>query len=127
MDALRLGKWGITRLLIGVEDVGYIRRKGREPLFTLLEKLSLIKALVPDRTIIFPIPSKPPELSSDLFYDALAQQLYVYRRPGVFHIGSDDDYREVFEAKLGRALTPKNVLYLTIGRPPIHTSDLLKY
>lgn len=118
--------WWMNTFVMGIEGEEYVRAKGREPLFTLQEKISLWKRLAPDRSILFAVPPRPEGISADDYYDWLTLYLGFFQHPKVIYFGSRDDPREIVEAHHRRAFSPSRVLHRCFGDPPIHTSDLLK-
>jgi hypothetical protein len=126
LDGLSLRTyWWMDTFVMGIEGEEYVREKGREPLFSLQEKISLWKRLAPDRSILFAVPPKPEVISANDYYDWIALYLGFFRHPKVYYFGSEDDSREIIEAHHHRAFSPSRVLHRSFGNPPIHTSDLL--
>jgi hypothetical protein len=117
----------VGTFVIGLEGEEYIAsKKGRRPLFSLQEKVSLWMRLGPKKSVLFAIPSKPEWISSDDYYDWITQYLGLFKNPRIKYFGSEDDSWEIVGAHHRRAFSPKHVLRWSVGNPPIHTSNLLK-
>ncbi len=118
---------GVGAVAIGIEGEGYVRGKGREPIFTLREKVSLWMQLVPDhaQNTIFAIPPKPDELPSNWYYDWLAKYLGVFKNPQTTFLGLKDSTPEIVAALYRRAASPAHIDQRALGKPPVHTSDQL--
>lgn len=116
---------GINPLIMGVEEDSYVRKKGREPLFTTQEKLALWEKLAPDNSLIFVIPLRPDHINPDIYYDFISDYLGLFKNKRVIYLGATDDPPEVKSAHLRRAASPKHCLNFSMGQPPIHTSQLL--
>ena len=115
----------ISTFIVGLEEDSYVAAKGRAPLWTTREKLSLWEQLAPDSSILFVIPRRPDFISPDDYYDWLAQYLGLFKNKQIVYFGSKDDPQEVILAHQRRAASPAHCLHLSLGNPPRHTSDLL--
>lgn len=116
---------GISGIIMGLETPEYIVKKGREPLLTLQEKISLWRYVLPQGSMIFIIPPKPPELQSDEYYDWIGTIIGVFRNQNTYYSVVKDEPLSLIEAKRRRAF-PGNLLYhLDVGVPLIHTTALL--
>lgn len=115
----------IDTCIIGLEEEEYVAAKGREPLFSTQEKTSLWTQLAPDNSLLFVIPQRPEIISVNDYYDWISEYLGIFRKNRVIYLGSKDDPQEVIAAHLRRAASPRHILHLSIGKPPLHTSELL--
>lgn len=122
LDSLSVNR--ISAAIIGLEGDNYIRNKGRTPFLTYPERFSLWPLVAPNGSIIFPLPPKPDGIASDEWYDAITQYLGVWQNPQVVYIGSADDPSPIKSAHLRRAFSPRNVVHITLGLPPVHSSEL---
>lgn len=111
--------------IIGLEEEKYVASKGREPLFSTQEKTSLWMELAPDDSIVFVIPPRPEIISADDYYDWISEYLGIFRNNRVIYIGSRDDPPEVIAAHHRRAASPNHILHISVGKPLLHTSELL--
>lgn len=118
---------GISTFIMGIEESSYSSTKGREPLYSTKEKVLLWLQFAPDKTILFVIPQRPDFLSPDDYYDWIAQYLGLFGNERIIYLGSKDDPQEIILAHQRRAASPANCWRLSLGKPPFHTSELLKY
>jgi hypothetical protein len=115
----------ILTVIMGIEESGYSETKGRRPLFSMREKVSLWKQLAPDNSILFVIPQRPDFISPDDYYDWITQYLGVLKNIQIIYLGSKDDPPEIIQAHQRRAASQEHCLQLSLGAPPIHTTELL--
>lgn len=115
----------VSSFIFGLETDSYIVSKGRGPLYTTNEKVSLWEQLAPDKSVLFIIPQRPGFISPDDYYDWIVQYLGLYRNKQVVYLGSKDDPQEVILAHQRRAASPAHCLQLSLGNLPLHTSELL--
>ncbi len=111
--------------IVGLEEDSYVASKGEEPLYTTNEKVSLWEQLAPDMSILFVIPKKPDGISSDDYYDWVTKYLGLFRNEQIVYLGSKDDPQEIVLAHQRRAASLAHCLNLSVGNPPLHTSELL--
>lgn len=117
---------GIATFIIGLEEDSYILSKGRRPLFSTREKVSLWEQLAPDKSVLFVIPQKPDSVSPDDYYDWITQYLGLFRSKQIIYLGSKDDPMEVILAHQRRAASPKHCLNISVGHPLLlHTTEML--
>ena len=116
---------GISTFIIGIEESCYSKTKGRNPLYSTEEKMSLWTQLAPERSVLFVIPLRPDFVSPDDYYDWIAQYLGIFRNKQIVYLGSKDDPPEIILAHQRRAASPKHCLNISFGNPPVHTSELL--
>lgn len=116
----------ISTFVIGTEENIYTSKaKNRKPLYSTREKVSLWGQLAPDKSVLFVIPQRPDLVSPDDYYDWIAQYLGLFRNKRIIYLGSKDDSPEIILAHQRRAASPAHCLRLSLGNPPLHTSELL--
>ena len=115
----------IETFIIGLEEDSYVASKGREPLYTTNEKISLWEQLAPDKSVLFVIPQRPDFISPNDYYDWITQYLGLFRNEKIVYLGSKDDSPEILQAHQRRAASPNHCLNLSVGNPPLHTTELL--
>lgn len=125
LGGITISNFGIETLVVGIEEDSYTRNKGREPLFSTREKVSLWAQLAPEGSVLFVVPQRPGSVSADEYYDWITRHLGLYKNEQVVFLGSKDDPPAIKEAHLRRAFSPQQVLSLSIGKPPWHTSNLI--
>lgn len=116
---------GIRGCIVGLEQEEYIRKKGREPIFSFSEKASLWKNLAPEGSIIFPMPLRPESVSAGKYYDWIARVIGLWKNDRIIYMGSEDDPGYIKESHINRAASPQHILRLGIGVDVFHTSNLL--
>lgn len=96
-----------VRLIVGIEPNEYIEQKGRKAQFDQIERLSAVGLMLKQiRRLgcMFPVPSRG-DMQASTFYDGLIREIGMYKRPGCYHLYSDDDpYKAIKEARM---LEPK--------------------
>lgn len=114
----------VETFIIGVEEDSYSIAKGRKPPYSMEEKVSLWEQLAPDRSVLFVVPQRPEFVSPDNYHDWIAKYLGLFGNEQIVYLGSKDDSQEVVLAHQRRAASPRHCLNLSLGNPPIHTSEL---
>ncbi|MBI3887495.1 hypothetical protein HY310_00310 [Candidatus Microgenomates bacterium] len=124
LDGLVICK--LKTFIVGLEEEGYTLGKGRQPLLTFQQRMSLWSMIAPNQSVIFPIPPRPEQISADIYYDWISKTVGVYKNPRVVFVGSQDDPQQIKDAHFRRAFSSQHVLQTSIGIPPVHTTELLK-
>jgi hypothetical protein len=96
-----------VRAVIGIEPDSYIEAKGREAQFDQVARLSAVGLMAKNSGklgVIFPIPERGGQDPNE-FYNRLVRGIGMYRRPGCYHLYTDDD--PALEVKKARMTKPE--------------------
>jgi hypothetical protein len=107
-------------VLLGLEQDSYIRKKGREPLYSLEKRKSIWKHLLYPGSRIFEIPE---DLKGE-DYDQLAKDIGVYKREGVYYLTNRDDSPAIKYARAQRCFSKGYLQEIHYGH--LHTSNYSK-